>query len=61
MFWPTEIRVFLHASIDTTGFNKEDVPALRDRVKKTIEGPIEEFLAELTETQQEPTEQEVTN
>jgi 1-acyl-sn-glycerol-3-phosphate acyltransferase len=61
MFWPTEIRVFLHASIDTTGFNKEDVPALRDRVKKTIEGPIKEFLAELTETQQEPTEQEVTN
>jgi 1-acyl-sn-glycerol-3-phosphate acyltransferase len=61
MFWPAEIQVVLHTTIDTSTLNKEDVPALRDRVKETIEKPVEEFLAGLTETQQHPTEQEVAN
>jgi 1-acyl-sn-glycerol-3-phosphate acyltransferase len=61
MFWPTEIRVFLHASIDTTGLTKEDVPELRDRIKGEIARPIEEFLAGLEESQQQPAEQEVAN
>jgi 1-acyl-sn-glycerol-3-phosphate acyltransferase len=61
MFWPAEIRVILHTTIDTTTLSKEDVPELRDRVKEAIEQPIEEFLAELAETQQRPAEQEVAN
>ena len=61
MFWPAEIRVILHATIDTAGLVKEDVPELRNRVKETIARPVEEFLAGLRETQQQPAEQEVTN
>jgi 1-acyl-sn-glycerol-3-phosphate acyltransferase len=45
MFWPTEIRVILHDTIDTSGLGKEDVPELRRRVKEAIEGPVDEFLA----------------
>jgi 1-acyl-sn-glycerol-3-phosphate acyltransferase len=40
MFWPTEIRVFLHATIDTSGMSKEDVPALRDHVHAIVSAPI---------------------
>jgi 1-acyl-sn-glycerol-3-phosphate acyltransferase len=61
MFWPTEIQVVLHSTIDTTNLNKEDVPGLRDRVKEKIEQPIQEFLAGLQESQQQPAEQEVAN
>ena len=61
MFWPAEIRVILHATIDTTGLGKEDVTELRNRVKETIAGPVEDFLAGRRETQQQPAEQEVTN
>jgi 1-acyl-sn-glycerol-3-phosphate acyltransferase len=61
MFWPTEIQVVLHSTIDTTNLNKEDVPGLRDRVKEKIAQPIEEFLAGLQESQQQPAEQEVAN
>jgi 1-acyl-sn-glycerol-3-phosphate acyltransferase len=61
MFWPAEIRVILHSTIDTTALTKEDVPELRNRVKEAIERPIEEFLAELAETRQQPAEQEVAN
>jgi len=38
---------------------KENVPALRDHVKATIEKPLEEFLARPPETQQQPEGQEV--
>ena len=61
MFWPAEIRVILHSTIDTTALTKEDVPELRNCVKEAIERPIEEFLAELAETRQQPAEQEVAN
>ncbi|HET8966568.1 MAG TPA: lysophospholipid acyltransferase family protein [Candidatus Acidoferrum sp.] len=40
MFWPTEIRVFLHATIDTSGMSKEVVPALRDHVHAIVSAPI---------------------
>jgi len=46
MFWPGEIRVVLHDTIDTGGLGKEDVEELRRRIKETIEAPVEEFLAE---------------
>src|SRR5579859_1518911 len=61
MFWPGDITVFLHNTIDTTNLTKEDVPALRQHVKETIEKPVEEFLAGLAETPQQPAEQEVIN
>jgi 1-acyl-sn-glycerol-3-phosphate acyltransferase len=61
MFWPAEITVVLHATIDTSAFNKDDVPALRARVRGFIGKPVEEFLAGLAEAQQQPEEQEVTN
>jgi len=41
MFWPAEIHVFLHASIDTVGLTKEDVPELRKRVRAAISVPVE--------------------
>jgi 1-acyl-sn-glycerol-3-phosphate acyltransferase len=44
MLWPATITVVLHDTIDTTGLTKEDVPALRDRVRTTISAPLEAFL-----------------
>jgi 1-acyl-sn-glycerol-3-phosphate acyltransferase len=61
MFWPAEITVFLHSTMETSGLGKEDVPSLRNRVKAKIEEPIEEFLAGLAETQGRAAEQEVAN
>jgi len=61
MFWPGEITVFLHNTIDTINLTKEDVPALREHVRETIGRPIEEFLAAIAERPQQPEEQEVTN
>jgi 1-acyl-sn-glycerol-3-phosphate acyltransferase len=42
MLWPATITVHLHDAIDTKGLKKEDVPALRDRVREIIAAPIEE-------------------
>jgi hypothetical protein len=44
MLWPAKITVHLHDTIDTKGFAKEDVPALRDRVREIISAPVEESL-----------------
>lgn len=44
MFWPGEITVFLHSTIETTTLNKEDVPALRDRVRSAISDAVETSL-----------------
>src|ERR1700757_3244060 len=44
MFWPAEIRVFLHASIDTAGMSKEEVPELRKRVRDLVKESVEESL-----------------
>ena len=44
MLWPATITVYLHDTIDTTGLSKEDVPALRDRVRQIIAGPVEAAL-----------------
>jgi len=40
MFWPATITVYLHDTIDTSGMSKEQVPALRDRVRATISVPV---------------------
>jgi 1-acyl-sn-glycerol-3-phosphate acyltransferase len=48
MLWPVRITVYLHATIETKGLHKEDVPALRDRVRAIISAPVEESLREKT-------------
>jgi 1-acyl-sn-glycerol-3-phosphate acyltransferase len=51
MFWPATITVHLHATIETKGLSKEDVPALRERVRRIIAAPVENDL-QLTAGQQ---------
>jgi 1-acyl-sn-glycerol-3-phosphate acyltransferase len=41
---PTTIHVILHDTIETKGLRKEDVPALKERVRKIIEQPVEVSL-----------------
>jgi 1-acyl-sn-glycerol-3-phosphate acyltransferase len=43
---PTTITVYLHDSIETKGMHKEDVPALKQRVKQIIAEPVEASLGE---------------
>ena len=38
---PATITVYLHDTIETKGLHKEDVPALKERVKRIIAGPVE--------------------
>jgi 1-acyl-sn-glycerol-3-phosphate acyltransferase len=44
MLWPAKITVHLHDTIETKGLTKEDVPALRERVREIIAAPVEEDL-----------------
>lgn len=44
MLWPGKVTVYLHDTIETKGLTKEDVPALRNRVREIISMPIEESL-----------------
>src|SRR5260370_824605 len=44
MLWPARITVYLHDTIETKGLTKEDVPALRERVREIIAAPVEEAL-----------------
>jgi len=46
MLWPATITVHIHDTIDTTGLTKQDVPALRDRVRSIISAPVEAALNE---------------
>jgi 1-acyl-sn-glycerol-3-phosphate acyltransferase len=41
MLWPATVTVHLHNTIDTKGLSKDAVPALRDRVREIIAGPLE--------------------
>jgi len=41
---PTTITVILHATIETKGLTKEDLPALKARVREQIATPVEESL-----------------
>lgn len=43
---PTTINVHLHDTIETKGLKKEDVPVLKERVKRIIEQPVEASLEE---------------
>ena len=44
MLWPATVTVYLHDTIDTKDLTKEDVPALRDRIRKIISSPVEASL-----------------
>src|SRR5260370_39909682 len=44
MLWPAKVTVHLHDTIETKGLTKEDVPALRERVREIIVAPVEEAL-----------------
>lgn len=44
MLWPGRVTVHLHDTIETKGLTKEDVPALRDRVRRIISEPVEASL-----------------
>ena len=44
MLWPATITIYLHDTIETKGLSKEDVPALRDRVRQIIAAPVEAWL-----------------
>ncbi len=44
MLCPAKITVHLHDTIETKGLTKEDVPALRERVRGIIAAPVEEEL-----------------
>jgi len=44
MLWPAKITVHLHDTIETKGLAKEDVPALRERVRGIVSAPVEEAL-----------------
>ena len=39
---PATITLYIHDTIDTKGLTKNDVPALRDRVRAVIAAPLEE-------------------
>jgi len=42
---PSTITVHLHDTIETTGLTKEDVPALRERVRAIVTAPVEAYYA----------------
>lgn len=44
MLWPATISIYLHDVIETQGLTKQDVPALRDRVRAIIAAPIDAWL-----------------
>lgn len=43
---PATITAYLHDTIETKGMTKEDVPALKERVKQIIAAPVEASLQE---------------
>jgi 1-acyl-sn-glycerol-3-phosphate acyltransferase len=45
---PTTITIYLHDTIETRGMHKEDVPALKQRVKQIIAAPVEGWLKATT-------------
>ena len=41
---PTTITVYLHETIETAGLKKADLPALQQRVRQEISGPVDAWL-----------------
>jgi 1-acyl-sn-glycerol-3-phosphate acyltransferase len=51
---PTTITIFLHDTIETKHLKKEDVPALKARIKEIIARPVEAWLQEESEQEDRP-------
>ena len=45
MLLPARVTVVIHDTIETQGLTKEDVPALREKVRKIISAPVEASLS----------------
>jgi 1-acyl-sn-glycerol-3-phosphate acyltransferase len=41
MLWPATVTVVLHDIVETKGLSKENVPALRDKVREIMSAPLE--------------------
>ncbi|MBS1866429.1 MAG: 1-acyl-sn-glycerol-3-phosphate acyltransferase [Acidobacteria bacterium] len=61
MFWPAEITVHLHDTIDLSNLRKEHVPALRDRVHGLISKPVDAALDVMENQKEASTEEPATN
>jgi 1-acyl-sn-glycerol-3-phosphate acyltransferase len=46
MLWPATITIYLHDTIETAGLTKQDVPALRERIRAIISAPVHASLGE---------------
>jgi 1-acyl-sn-glycerol-3-phosphate acyltransferase len=46
---PATITVYLHDTIETAGMRKDDLPALKERVRRTIAEPVEASLPQSPE------------
>ena len=44
MLWPGKITIHIHDTMETKNLSKDGVPALRNRVREIISGPVEEAL-----------------
>jgi 1-acyl-sn-glycerol-3-phosphate acyltransferase len=44
MLWPAAVTVVLHDTIETKGLTKENVPALREKVREVMSEPLEARL-----------------
>jgi 1-acyl-sn-glycerol-3-phosphate acyltransferase len=53
MLWPAKVTVVIHGTIDTKGMTKEDVPALRDKVRATIAAPLEEYARDQSSSREQ--------
>jgi 1-acyl-sn-glycerol-3-phosphate acyltransferase len=54
---PATITVHLHDTIETKGMRKEDVPALKERVKQIIAEPVEAWLKAAAQNKAAPAPQ----
>src|SRR5262249_33696206 len=45
---PATVTIHLHDTIETKGLSKEEVPALRDRVRAIISAPVEDSLESIS-------------
>lgn len=54
MLRPSTIVVWLHETIETGGYSKQEVPELRDRVWKAVAGPVHASMGEALVTEREP-------